>query len=602
MVEVWCAKAWNRLAPLRRKLAGNIKRLPSKRTGIVLTVVIPPLVIFWHLATLAERPAHFDKIVSDLGSATLGRFYTIMSDHSGARLVFMQATETGYGIFLDIIGEGKRKLIDEDPNTQPGSPNRTLLGWSPDDRYFAFSRYNNHWEIVICDGDTGATVSTVPVNDRVAFGTWLSPQTLCIASQARVLFAIQHSQGKWSQPSPFKYFTDRSHKLPNEPIQCMTTFDANSVVWKQGNTIWSCGKDSDGPVKVWDSNTNELIQFSFSQAANRFLVNYYNQNGQFLADFHPYRPEVLTAITKVNTSEYHLGYLSLINDGKGYTFMSQIGTSNIMVTKLDDSHPPVRFQWPDQFSRFVPGQHEIFVASSLNHGPTGIGRYDLASASAECVVPRSDKNSYYLTNATAECNRITNASGKTLTCYLYKPPRRSSVRKHPLIIGIDGIAPVGFAWNPNYQAFADCGYYYMYVERYQRNYSQWGEDVLAVYKSLAKRPDIDTNRVYLLGISAGADTVSELLTEKPKLWRGAILWSGGGLPDPSELSCDRIFLDGGGNDPGLRKTAIQSQNEAAKMGIPVTLLIHPGLDHMLDRMPSAEKERLRDTLIFLNAP
>jgi dipeptidyl aminopeptidase/acylaminoacyl peptidase len=600
MIEVWCAKAWNYLAPSRRKLADKNKRLPSKRTGIALSVAVPTLVFLWYLAILADRPSHFDKIISKLGSATIGRFATTMSDHAGTRLVFMQGTEKGYGIFWDKIGSGKRKLIDEDPYTQLGAPHQTLLGWSPDDRFFAFSRYNGHWEIVVCDGDTGTTLATVPVNDRVSFGAWLSPQTLAFATRVRALFTIRHFQDKWSNPVPFKYFKKRSHKLPIEPMQNVTAFDTHSVVWKQGNIIWRCGEDSGAPVKVWESKTNRLIQFSFSQAANKFLLNYENAEGQFLADFYPDRTDELADITKINTKEYHVGYLNLINNGKGYVFMSQIGTTNMMVTRLDDSHASVQFQWPDQFSRFVPGQHEIFVASSLSNGPTGIWKYDVATGSTECVVPRAEENSYYLTNATVNWGRITNASGEMLTYYLYAPPRQSSVKKHPLIIGIGGIAPVGFAWNPNYQAFAECGYYFMYVERYQRNYSQWGEDVLTVYESLVKRLDIDKNRVYLYGVSAGSGAVSELLAEKPKLWRGVILLSPGAMPDPSQISGDRIFIDGGGDDPGFRKRAIQFQNEAVKAGIQVRLLIYPGLDHMLDRMPWAEQEQLRENLIFLN--
>jgi dipeptidyl aminopeptidase/acylaminoacyl peptidase len=40
------------------------------------------------------------------------------------------------------------------------------------------------------------------------------------------------------------------------------------------------------------------------------------------------------------------------------------------------------------------------------------------------------------------------------------------------------------------------------------------------------------------------------------------------------------------------------QDSAAKAGIPVTLIIHPGLRHTLT-VPSADRERLREALIFL---
>ncbi len=595
MIEVWCAKAWNGLAPSRRRIFDGIKGLPSKKSAIVLTLTVPTLVFLWHLAALACRPVHFNKIVSELGSATIGRFYTLMPDHSEESLAFMQAEENGYGIYLCKIGEGKRILIDEDLYSQKGSPHQTLLGWSPDDDLFAFSRYKNRWEIVICDGETGETRATIPINDKVLYGTWLSPQKLAFVNRGFTIFTVNGAKRKWDAPKPL------FGKRESVPIQNVTALGANAVAWQQGNTIWSCGESSPVPVKIWDSKTNFLIQFSLSSASNKILLNYQNTKGQFLACFHLGQPDRLEDVTRVNTNEYHVGNLTLINNGKGYAFLSQIGTSNILFAKWDDSRDLDQFVWPDQISRFVPGQHEIFVASSLNNGPTGIWKYDLASGSADCVVPRADDNLFYNITTTAEWNHITNSSGNPLTYYLYVPPGQVSKQKHPLIIGVDGIAPAGFAWNPNFQGFADCGYFYAYVERYQRDYFEWGQDVLSVYKRLAKRPDIDTNRVYLYGVSAGTGPVSELLSQKPGLWRGAVLLSAGALPDPFQIPGKRIFVDGGGLDPGFNQRVRQFQQNAAKAGIPVTLMIFPGLDHMLNRTPYAEKEQFREVMLFLNA-
>jgi hypothetical protein len=86
--------------------------------------------LIWHLAALAGRPSHFEKIVSTLGSATIGRFNTLMPDNAGMRLVFLQSTETGHGLFLCKIGEGKRKLLCEELYAQPGAPRQILLAGS----------------------------------------------------------------------------------------------------------------------------------------------------------------------------------------------------------------------------------------------------------------------------------------------------------------------------------------------------------------------------------------------------------------------------------------------------------------------------------------
>ena len=92
---------------------------------------------------------------------------------------------------------------------------------------------------------------------------------------------------------------------------------------------------------------------------------------------------------------------------------------------------------------------------------------------------------------------------------------------------------------------------FVYVEHYQRDESRWAEDALTVYESLAKNPNIDTNRVYLYGNSAGAGPVCDLPEESPKLWRGMIFHSPVRLPDPSQLSGKKIFVDCGASDLGI---------------------------------------------------
>jgi dienelactone hydrolase len=219
------------------------------------------------------------------------------------------------------------------------------------------------------------------------------------------------------------------------------------------------------------------------------------------------------------------------------------------------------------------------------------------------VVPRAD-NMYYLTNGTVEWHQITNASGEILTYYLYVPPHQAAPKKHPLILGIAGIGFAGFAWNADYQAFADGGYYFMYVERYQRDESQWGQDVLTVYESLAKNPQIDTNSVYLCGVSEGARSACDLLEENPNLWRGIILQSPLYLPDPVQLSGKKVFVDHGANDPAIDGRSLNParfQDQAAKAGVPITLVCYPGEEHII-RTPPSQRERVRETLIFVNEP
>jgi hypothetical protein len=569
----------------------------------VLSIAMPLLVVVWHLAALAGRPAHLDKIVAELGAYALGNFHEDpMPNHAGTRLLFIKNTENGFGLFFNKIG-GRRKQIYEESYKKPGTLSETFLGWSPDDRFFAYGRRGHPWEIVIGDGDTGDALATVRVNSRAVSGDWLSPQTLVFAGDNQVLFAMENAQAKWLGPRPFKYFKDTSHKLPGGRIRNVTAMNADSVVWQQGNVLWSCGENSETPVKIWEATTNTLVEFSFSQAARRMLIHGQDASGRFFADFYPGQPDRPIAITRISAAEYQPDHVTLVNGGKGYAFMSQLNLTNILVIKSDQTHAPVKLRWPDQIAGFTAGQQEIFVTSSLSAGPVEIDRYDLASGATECAVPNAEEHFDYATNCVIARNQITNAAGDTLTYYLYAPPERAANQKHPLVIGILGVGQPGFAWGAYYEAFANCGNYYAYIERYHRE-SFLTEDVLSVYESLAQRPEIDTNNVYLYGVSVGAPAVYELLEGNPARWRGAVLFNPVGLPDPSRIAGTRLLIDTGDSDRVFGKEGSQVpmrfQDEAAKAGTTVTLLIHPSTGHVL-RTPSGGRERLREALIFFDA-
>lgn len=114
MIEVWCKRAWINLAgPLQKLKArslGLVKRVSSKPMGIALTVATPLLMLSWHLIALTNRPLHLDQIVAELGSTTTKLFYyDPMPDHDETRLVYIESTENGYGIFWSTIADGQKK-------------------------------------------------------------------------------------------------------------------------------------------------------------------------------------------------------------------------------------------------------------------------------------------------------------------------------------------------------------------------------------------------------------------------------------------------------------------------------------------------------------
>jgi len=597
---------------IQKKMYSLFQKIRSRPLGMAIAVAAPLMVVLWHLLALAARPAHLGKIVAELGSVMeLVNEYLNPSpcpNHACTKLVFLETTENGAGVFFS-DAPGRRKLLFEElcGGDDYNLLKESLMGWSPDDAFFAYGRYykSSDWQIVFCDGNTGAEVAVVRCNEFVAAAAWLSPECLAFANIDGVLYIMRKNNDQWTRPKTFKCFRNASYKPPTEGIVGFTAFDANTVVWRQGGTLFACSEDSDAPVKLWES-TNDDTLLEFSLARSKFLARFRDAQGEYFANLYPQKENGrIVGVTVANVTRIHSGefHFTLINHGEGYAYLTDVGESPCtLVVKPDNSHPPMQFQLQDQVQNFVAGEHAIYVVSSLHDEPSGIWRCDLASGAMECVAPNVEKPFACVRNPRLTTDTITNGAGEPLTYYWLSPTHSAAVTKHPLVIGILGIGQY-FAWSVNFEAFANCGAFFVSLDRHQRDSSQWADDAFAVYENLARRPDMDTNKVFLFAESAGAFSVFELLEKNPKLWRGAILFSPSSFPEPSQIPGSRIFMDNCGDDMAFgaegMKVPMRFQDAAALAGIPVTLIIHPGLGHA-SSWPVAVRERLREAMIFLN--
>ena len=244
------------------------------------------------------------------------------------------------------------------------------------------------------------------------------------------------------------------------------------------------------------------------------------------------------------------------------------------------------------------GQRVVYAIKALNDEPAGIWKYDSTPDSPVCVVPNAEKKFKYARYCHIERGPATNAASDALTYYLLPPPHAKPGEKCPLVVGILGIGEMGFDWSANHEAIANCGAYFVSVDRNGRDYSQWAEDALTVGRALMGKLAIDTNAVYLYADSAGTWPVYSLLGDHPEVWRGAVLFSPGGFPEPAKVRGKRLFFDCGGGDGELAIRATNFQAQATQAGLPITLLVHPGLGHTF-RVPRVERERMREALVFL---
>jgi len=590
-----------------------LKRWRFNWPGVALLLLTPIFTLLVHHLA-ARKSAAVHQMFEELGSILVfaGR---PLPNHAASKLVFIQyrthgsRTNDSWGIYLQEIAGGKRILLDDlsTDTWREGVVYEQLrtLGWSPDDRYFAYCR-DKHREIVICDANSGRPVAKFRVSEPITTGVWLSPQAL-VCSDGRQLLEITQAGGQWTGPSEFAAapVPGQGEASTNPPITSLQAFSADTLLWQQGGAIWRCSRKPVAPVKIRPGSADELLEYYYSPEAQKFLLHLRDAQGDYLAELHlPTSAEgqALTNEERIGRPGYHPTQVQFINHGRGYAYLAESDFSlNTPVVKEEKQSAPVPLPWRGEIKSFAVSRQQLFVISSLTNEPTGIWQLDLVSGALAGIVSNQEHPFRYATSQPPLSNSFTNASGNRLSYYLLEPARVPAGRKAPLVFGVMGNKEKAYNWDRYAQAIANCGYYFVIVDRRNRAVEEWPDDVVAVYDTLTRRFAVDTNNVYLLGISVGAGSISKLLETRPELWRGAIYLSPSALPDPAKLRTPRILIDIGALDErwGKNNSEVKNfQDRAASAGVDVTLFIRPGVGHNC-RLLSVEKERLHQLATFL---
>lgn len=399
---------------------------------------------------------------------------------------------------------------------------------------------------------------------------------------------------------------------PTGEIKSLTAYDFTSALWQQSDTIYFRQREA-ALKRVWQATNCTLKGFSYSDRPGKFLLHCQDAKGDFLGEY--YFPPVipgdasLTNVVRLDLGEgreYDPAEVQMINQGKGYAYLnkSDLGMSRLVI-KVTSADQPVELPWTNHVTGFSISGLQLFGITSNDREPPGIWQCNLATRQTERLVSSIDHPFKYAANVPVLEGCVTNSQGERLTYYLLQPAETKGDQKNPLVVGNMGGGELGNTWDRWAQIIANSDAYFLCMDRRKRNRDQWAEDVFCAYEFVSKNFCVDTNKLYLVGVSAGADTARTLLETKPGIWKGAFF-----ISTPIFPSCDQtrqtrlqaVVVNVGGKDGGLQMDRlVQTQDRLAAGGIRPILVVHPGVGHV-GRSVGLERKRMEQISDFIHQP
>ena len=560
----------------------------SRKRGLWLAVGSVMFVVGWRLCVIASQPAHLLAIASEVGSIALPKeelnAEELVPSSDGHGLVFFQETETGLGTYFWDAAIGKSKyLFEQREKWYAGELG--IVAWSPDDRFFACAFKSDPGtreptrDINIYDGTSGEPVMKITALWDSKF-TWLSSHSFAYTRYNQTwLVYEQKADGNWVQTQIVNRFGDGD-------LNNLTAIPPHSVAWQHGGDIWTYDFTSGDSEKIWESTTNILLSFTYSEETGNFLLECNDENGPLSICFRPPRSwEKQGTILSMTRNSNRARYADLSLDHGRYSF--------IIKTKANSE--PLHFVWSGAVEYYKFAGDYLYFTGNLPDGPPGIWQYNIESKEVQCLDSCLKGHFQYTKMVIPILGLGTNASGEPMSYHVWAPAHVSPGTKYPLILG-----QTHCMWFSYEQVAANGEWFFAFVDRpsWRDGLSNWKKDVMGLYSVLAKNPNIDTNRVFLFATSAETHYLSQLVAEKPDLWRGVILFDPTAEPDSANAHLSEMFIASGTFDENDAKALTKYQDEATKAGVPVKFILQDGVQH-ITRSIATERERTRQFARFL---
>jgi hypothetical protein len=287
--------------------------------------------------------------------------------------------------------------------------------------------------------------------------------------------------------------------------------------------------------------------------------------------------------------------LRLFNGGKDYALLSADPGGRTLLVSSEGKPAGTPLFAEGNVQHVTPHGQKLYIVGSTNVEPPGIWEYDCKEGALKCVLSGSDK-----ANVQGQFRheaRVLTIGPREVTYHLWTPEPTMFRKKFPVIIG-----QTPYAWTPYPHVAVQAGFCFVTVDRpsWHTDLDQWADDVMGVYKNLKSHPRVDVSKAYLYGRSAETSYLSSLAAQTQQLWKGALLFSPGMLPDLHQCRFPKMFVDVGERDHNTLQRLTKFQAEAAVLGVPVRVLVHETSRHT-SWSQATQRARLENLGVFLSS-
>ncbi len=545
------------------------------------------VVALWYLAVAGSQRGR-QRVGRELASVNL-LVKNPSPNWAGTQALIAQSTETGVAIVLVDFASGRRQTVYETPERRILGGSLLLLEWSPDSGTCCYAKpmKGAKQSIVFCGALTGTTVGSLAATGYVKEFKWLSPTAVAyLNDRQEIHLAVRNSRGKWSHARRFAAGSNpaSTHLCAVSPTQ---------VAWKQEGALWTGDLADEQPRQLWKPETNRLVSCYGSPESAFLLVNAENPDHGYAAL--AVRRDGGSARLLGNIAPGQINKVNWADSGQGFAWQRNDHWGDSLEVWRARARGPMTLFPDGDVIDFKARGNKLFIYGSRGQEPPGVWEYDLGAGRERSLVAALEKDFKGIAAVRRESGMLTNA-GRVVAYQRWFPAGRPGA-KRPVIL-----AQTPFRWSPYPYVAALAGFEFVSLNRktWESGLDNWEADILALREELCRRGEVDPRRMYLYGHSAETSPISALGAARPELWRGALLLSPGGLPDLSACRFARLFIDAGELDTGARQRLEAFQNDAARAGVPVRLVIHPEARHT-SWSRGTEREKVRQIALWLGA-